>query len=344
MRVKFTQNFNFSDMIEQRLEILEKLRHYMSGNTDEWQEVKERAERKNGWFTGPFVQSAVDNICNAYLEPEAIRSFSENFRGTFHSGRIKTIGIAMAGNIPLVGFHDFLSVFVSGHKQRIKFSSKDDQLLAHLITKLYEWDASLVDAVNASDMLKGCDAYIATGSANTARYFEYYFGPYPHIIRRNRTSVAILTGNEEPAELSKLADDVYLYFGLGCRNVTKLFVPEGYDFIPLLNAFRKYDELKHHNKYRNNLDYNLALFILNKQFYMSNESILLIENDHLFSPVSVLNYSYYTNQDMLLNSLRGHEDIQAICGHDHIPFGEAQQPGLMDFADGVNVIDFLKKL
>lgn len=331
-------------MIERRLEILEKLRHYMAGDAGSWQEVKEKAEQKNAWFTGQFIQSAVDSIRNAYLQPEALRSYAESFRKQENEDRSKTVGIAMAGNIPLVGFHDFLSVFLSGHRQCIKFSSKDDQLLPHLIGKIHEWDESLREVIRSADMLKGCDAYIATGSANTARYFEHYFSPYPHIIRRNRTSVAILTGNEEAGELSKLADDVYLYFGLGCRNVTKLFVPQDYDFIPLLNAFRKYDDLKHHHKYRNNLDYNLALLILNNQFYMSNDSLLLIEYESVFSPVSVLHYSYYTDRETVLSALQQNNDIQAVCGHTLTPFGQAQQPGLRDFADGVNVIDFLNDL
>ena len=159
------------------------------------------------------------------------------------------------------------------------------------------WNEEVNDLISFSEMLKGCDAYIATGSNNSAGYFEYYFGKYPHIIRRNRTSVAILTGNETNEELEKLADDVYLYFGLGCRNVTKLYVPEGYDFIPLLTAFKKYNYLADHHKYKNNYDYNLAIHLLNKKFYMSNESLLLVEDASLFSPISQLNYEFYTDQE-----------------------------------------------
>jgi hypothetical protein len=193
-------------------------------------------------------------------------------------------------------------------------------------------------------MLKGCDAYITTGSNNSSRYFEYYFGKYPHIIRRNRTSVAILQGDESSEDLEKLADDVYLYFGLGCRNVTKLFVPENYDFIPLLTAFKKYNYLADHQKYKNNYDYNLAILLLNKKFYMSNESILLAENISLFSPISQLNYEYYSNLNELETILTGNQDLQCLVGKNYLPFGNAQSPSIDDFADGINTLKFLSGL
>jgi hypothetical protein len=222
----------------------------------------------------------------------------------------------MAGNIPLVGFHDFLSVFISGHKAIIKASSKDEVLIRHLAEKLIEWsgttpaeDNGLNEMIVFQDMLKDCDAYIATGSNNSARYFEYYFKKYPHIIRRNRTSVAILDDNETTKELEELADDVHLYFGMGCRNVTKIFVPKGYEFIPLLTAFKKYDHFKDHNKYKNNYDYNLALHILNGKFYMANESIILLENSSIFSPISQLNYEFYTDKKTVEESLRSTDDV-----------------------------------
>jgi len=193
-------------------------------------------------------------------------------------------------------------------------------------------------------MLKGCDAYIATGSNNSSRYFEYYFGKYPHIIRRNRTSVALLTGEETNDELEKLADDVYLYFGLGCRNVTKIYVPDKYDFVPLLSAFKKYDYLAGHNKYKNNYDYNLALHLLNKKYYMTNGSILLIEEPSVFSPISQLNYEFYDNKKELTASLQSRDDLQSIISKDLIPFGRGQYPALDNYADGVDTLEFLTSL
>ena len=256
----------------------------------------------------------------------------------------RTIGIIMAGNIPLVGFHDFLCVFISGHKAVIKPSSKDQVLIKHLVEKMAEWDHQVSNLVEFSEMLKGCDAYIATGSNNSSRYFDYYFAKYPHIIRRNRTSVAVLTGNETKQELEKLADDVYLYFGLGCRNVTKLYVPEGYDFVPLLEAFKKYNYLTDQHKYKNNYDYNLALHLLNKKYYMTNGSILLIEDTAIFSPISQLNYEFYSGNDDLSAKLPAAQDLQCIAGKGFTPFGEGQCPSISDYADGVDTLKFLVAL
>jgi hypothetical protein len=250
----------------------------------------------------------------------------------------------MAGNIPLVGFHDLLLVFISGHKAVLKPSSKDETLIKHLVEKMIEWNEEVREFVQFAEMLKGCDAYIATGSNNSSRYFEYYFRKYPHIIRHNRVSVAILTGNETNEELEKLADDVYQYFGLGCRNVTKIYVPEGYDFIPLLNTFKKYDHLADHNKYKNNYDYNLAILILNKKFYMTNGSVLLVEDAAFFSPVSQLNYEFYSNKNSLFSLLQSHPDIQCIVSREKTPFGQAQCPSVSDYADGVDTLEFLKNL
>jgi hypothetical protein len=237
-----------------------------------------------------------------------------------------------------------LSVFISGHRATIKASSKDEVLIKQLVEVLKNWEPRVNELVQFSEMLKGCDAYIATGSNNTSRYFEYYFGKYRHIIRRNKTSVAIITGKETETELEQLADDVYEFFGLGCRNVTKLYVPAGYDFEPLLSAFKKYNYLADHHKYKNNFDYNLTLHILNNKFYMTNDSILLIEDSSIFSPISQLNYEYYASRDQLLSSLYDNQDIQGIVEKNHIPFGQAQSPGLFDYADRVDTMEFLQSL
>jgi hypothetical protein len=254
------------------------------------------------------------------------------------------IGIIMAGNIPLVGFHDWLSVFITGNKAMIKPSSKDTVLIRHLMDKLMEWEPAAGDLTLFREMLKGCDGYIATGSNNSSRYFDFYFRKYPHIIRRNRTSIAILDGKETMDELALLADDVFTYFGRGCRNVTKLYVPEGYDFVPLLEAFKKYAWVADHNKYKNNYDFNLALRILNKQFYMTNGSVLLIENYSPFSPISEVNYEFYlpgTGPDELL-SLKS--EIQCVVGRNYLAFGKSQQPTLDDYADGIDTMSFLAGL
>jgi hypothetical protein len=250
----------------------------------------------------------------------------------------------MAGNIPLVGFHDFFCVFLTGHHAMIKPSSKDEALITHLVNKLIEWNDEVEQFITISGMIKNCDAYIATGSNNSSRYFEYYFGKYPSIIRKNRTSVAILTGYETHEELKKLSDDVYQYFGLGCRNVTKIFVPKNYDFVPLLNAFKKYDHLADHHKYKNNYDYNLAIHILNNKYYMTNDSIILIENGSPFSPISQLHYEYYSNENELREKLKKDQSIQCIVSKKDIGFGEAQCPNVNDYADGIDTMKFLMSL
>ena len=261
-----------------RIEIAAQLGEYILSDPIEWQQTKQEASLRNPWFTPEFIHLAAQNIAKSFLGKEKLQVWISSYE--IKTIEPKKIGIVMAGNIPLVGFHDLLCVFISGNKAVIKPSSKDEVLIKHFAQKLSEWSAKrrtpseneeFNELIVVQEMLKGCDAYIATGSNNSARYFKYYFKKYPHIIRRNRTSIAVLDGSETADELEKLADDVHLYFGMGCRNVTKIFVPKGYDFIPLLSAFKKYDHFKEHHKYKNNYDYNLALHILNGKFYMSNE-------------------------------------------------------------------------
>jgi len=328
--------------LQMRIELATQLGQYILSGSPEWLEAKKRASLINPWFTSEFIDIAAGNIAELFLDKQKLKNWTTSYK--IETVSPKKIGIVMAGNIPLVGFHDFLCVFISGHKAIIKASSKDEVLIKHLAQKLTEWDKEINEMIVFQEMLKDCDAYIATGSNNSARYFEYYFKKYPHIIRRNRTSVAILNGNETTTELEKLADDVHLYFGMGCRNVTKIFVPKDYDFIPLLTAFKKYDHFKDHHKYKNNYDYNLALHILNGKFYMANESIILLENPPIFSPISQLNYEFYTDKNTIEESLRSMEDLQCTVGHGHIPLGQAQLPSLTDYADGIDTINFLIKL
>ncbi len=245
----------------EKVAALLQLRAYLESDNAELQTVKERAFQANGWFTPAFIDIAIQNICQYYLDEGLLLQWLEAYPAI--AATSKTVGIVAAGNIPLVGFHDWLCGFVSGHRVKLKLSSKDTLLMQHILDKMASWLPAAAEQTQVSDMLKDCDAYIATGSNNSARYFEYYFSRFPHIIRRNRTSAALLTGGESPAELEALADDIMLYFGLGCRNVTKVFAPAGYDFSPLLQALEKYSYLEDHHKYKNNYDYNLALFLLN---------------------------------------------------------------------------------
>jgi hypothetical protein len=330
-------------ILEERLALMVRLGKYLAGTEEDLAVIIQKAHEHNKWFIPEFTELALLNIANNLLDEEKLKAWIKHYHLDDNISTHK-VGIVMAGNIPLVGFHDFLCAFISGQKAIIKCSTKDDQLLPFLVKKLNEWDSRVCKFISFADMLKNCDAYIATGSNNSSRYFEYYFGKYPSIIRKNKTSVAMLSGEETIDELSSLADDVYLYFGLGCRNVTKIMVPQGYDFIPLLKAFNKYNYLADFSMYKNNYDYNLALLIMNNKLYMSNESIILTESDVPFSPVSQLHYSFYDSQNLPQESITESEAVQCVVGNSFLPFGEAQKPGLSDYADGVDTMAFLLSL
>ena len=214
-------------------------------------------------------------------------------------------------------------------------------MIAHIIRKLAEWEPLVAEQIHIAERLNGCDAYIATGSNNTARYFEQYFARYPHIIRRNRTSVAVLDGSETEEELKQLAGDAFSYFGLGCRNITQVCVPHGYDLTKLMDAFSVYEDIINHNKYKNNFDYYLAIYLLNRVPYLTNDSVLLVENASPFSAVGVVHYRYYSDKDALANELLQSVDIQCIVGHGFLSFGNTQCPALTDYADGVDTMAFL---
>lgn len=330
--------------LQQRINLMVQLGKFMLSDDAEWLEAKDKAVRLNAWFTEDFVNLSVTNIANQFLKADALINWANNYAVKDVQAAPKNVGVVMAGNIPLVGFHDFLCVFISGHQQTIKASSKDDVLIKFLVQKLYEWEITIQNFVSFAENLKNCDAYIATGSNNSSRYFDYYFGKFPNVIRRNRTSVAVLDGTETVEALDKLSDDIQLYFGLGCRNVTKLYVPKDYDFVPLLDALRKYDHYFLYHKYKHNYDYQLAIQMMGNKFYMTNESVVLAENVSIFSPVSQVNYEYYNNKAALTEDLQQNIDIQCIVGKGFIEFGKAQQPSLTDYADGVDTMAFLMNI
>ena len=343
MQTKFVAQIYITGMnLQYRIDLLSKLGDYMLSEDGNWVAAKEKASWQNAWFLPEFIELATKNIATKFLQQQILKDWSKNIKSEIVN--TKSIGIVMAGNIPLVGFHDFLSVFISGHKAVIKASSKDETLIKHLCDKIIEWEKEAAAFIQFEIMLKGCDAYIATGSNNSSRYFEYYFGKYLHIIRKNRTSVAVLTGNETNEELDQLADDVYLFFGMGCRNVTKIYAPEKYDFVQLLNAFKKYTWLSDHSKYKNNYDYQLAALIIGNKYYMTNGSIVLTENKSVFSPISQLNYEFYSEPGLLKIDLEKNTHLQCIVGKGFVPFGKAQYPSIDDYADGVDTLHFLNTL
>lgn len=329
--------------LKDRIKILEWLRDYLQVNPPVFQEAKEEASYRNSWFTPEFIELSVTNITRQFLDTTVLTEAISRYQIPEIPIKPKTVGIVMAGNIPLVGFHDFLLTFLAGHKQMVKLSSRDQVLLPHLTEAMAASSPEFGEWISFADSLKGCDAYIATGSNNTARYFEQYFAKYPHIIRKNRTGIAILDGTETKEELEKLSDDIQLYYGLGCRNITQVWVPGGYDFAPLLKALDKYDHFLNNHKYKNNYDFVLTINMMNKEAHFTNDSIVISPGVSPFAGISSLKYAYYQQPDDVIPALNP-DEIQVICGHGYTPFGQAQCPGFFDYADGVDTLRFLTTL
>ncbi|MCG9899865.1 MAG: acyl-CoA reductase [Hydrotalea sp.] len=330
--------------LEQRIDAMVHIGNWMKANTPEWQEAKNRATISNPWFTPEFISLAERNIIEQFLNETKLLDWAESYKIPNEINNAATVGLVLAGNIPMVGFHDFLSVWMSGHNQVLKLSSKDQHLLPAILKELYNWHITTQNRVSIAEQLKGCDAYIATGSNNSGRYFEYYFGKFPNIIRKNKTSVAILSGDESKEELDALSNDICLFYGLGCRNVTKVYAPDNYSWDLLLEALRKYEFFMDDHRYKGNFDYHLTLLLMNQQSYLSNGSIILTENPSLFSPISQIHIGYYSNKTVLISELKENQDVQCVVGRDNIPFGNAQAPTLHDYADGIDTMAFLMRL
>lgn len=307
----------------------------------EWQEAVRRSSAVNGFFTSANIARAVMQWADL-LQEETLRAWLAPYMERILSAPSKNIALVMAGNIPVVGFHDYLSVLLCGYSAQVRLSSKDPFLLPFLNRQMEE----CVDVAFTRDQVRNFDAIIATGSGNTFRYFDYYFGRYPHLLRKNRTSCAILNGKESSEDLERLADDVFSYFGLGCRNVSKIYLPQDYDVADLVRAFAPYtEELVMNSGYKNNYDYYKSIYLVNGRPHYDTGSALFTESDSMASPMSVVYYSYYHNMEELhayLDSNR--EQLQCVVGEGGLPFGTVQRPGLSDWADGEDVLDFLVSL
>ncbi|MFN8310164.1 MAG: acyl-CoA reductase [Chitinophagales bacterium] len=308
------------------------------------------AQQSNPWFIPEFANAALQAISQKMLSREALLKWLTPYTVSNEFQPKKLVGLVMAGNVPLVGFHDFLCAYLLGFSMQIRLSSKDDSLFHFVLEKLMAIDPQLKAQLTFVNKLEHYDAVIATGSDNTFRYFEYYFRNHPRVLRRNRNSVAVLSGNESLQELQGLADDVLLYFGFGCRNVSKLFVPESFEVESLFPHFEKYKWMHQHTKYMNNYDYNRTLLLLNKVPHLSNDFLMIQENTAIASPIAVLYFERYHNIETVRQELQQRADkIQCVVSQldletRTVPFGQSQQPELNDYADGVDTIDFLLKL
>ena len=306
-----------------------------------------RAFESNGWFTENNVLTSF-YYWSKILNKNNLSNWTSNYNLNIDSPR--TIGVIMAGNIPLVGFHDFLSVLVSGHRILVKQSSSDAFFLPLISKFLEQVEPGFKGYIQfTEDKLSGFEAVIATGSNNTARHFSYYFGKYPNIIRKNRNSAAVLTGKETAEQLEELGEDIFRYFGLGCRSVSKLFVPRGYDFDPFFGAIYKYRDLIEYKKYENNYDYNKAVYLMSQFKLLENGFVMLKEDKSFSSPIASIFYEYYDSQEELMQKLEDNKDaLQCIVSdhlaEDHVYFGQTQKPQLWEYADGVDTLKFLSGL
>lgn len=300
---------------------------------------------ENPWFTMENQRNALKEWA-ILLTKEKLQQWLEKYPTNENP---KKIGLILAGNLPLVGFHDILATVLSGNKALIKLSSKD-RLIIPFIMKLWKENCEGELPFEMVDKLTDFDAVIATGSNNTARYLDYYFSKYPNIIRKNRTSIAVLSGNESDEELKALANDIFTYFGLGCRNVTRLFIPQEMKLDRLFENFIEHQDVINHNKYANNYDYNRAIYLLNKEQFWDNNFVLLREHDDLFSPLAVVNFSRYSDLEDVKNFISAHEnDIQAVVsqldlGGNTVALGQSQKPDLLTYADNVDTMTFLTSL
>lgn len=304
-------------------------------------EAKLEAYRQNAWFLPEFIDQAILQIREQFLQQTALEAWTAGYPSISNEATNLKVGIVMAGNIPLVGFHDLLSTLIAGHTAIVKRSSKDQVLMDFIIKSLIHIDPKFEAQILVQEQLKNCDAYIATGGNTAGNYFEYYFGKFPHIIRKNKTSIAILDGSETLSELAALADDCMLYYGMGCRNVTQIWVPEGYDFIPFLNALKKYNYLLDQHKYKHNYDYQLALLMMGKKLYMDSGGVLMSENPSPFAAISQIHYQQYKLGAMPKLNM---DEIQCVVGKNQLPFGSLQKPLLAQYADGVDSLAFLSGL
>lgn len=314
-------------------------------DTDERKEIIESAFQHNKWFTPENILLMLENISSYFLDKKLLTDFVKKYENNGWNENGKTVGLIMAGNIPLVGFHDLLCVLLSGNNALIKLSSKDKILLPWLAKKLLEINPAFESKIIFAEVLKDMDAVIATGGENAGRYFDFYFGKYPHLFRGNRGSVAVLNGDEKNRDLKELGEDIFSYFGLGCRNVSKLLLPRNFNFDKFFKGISSFKKVEEHTKYKNNFDYNLTLFLLNKTPHIHNEFLILAENKEIVSPVSVLHYEFYENENHLREIiLRDKEKLQCVVGKNFQAFGKTQSPQLADFADGIDTFSWLNKM
>jgi hypothetical protein len=338
--------------LQERLALLVKLGAYLQEDTSARELAIAQTERNNRWLTKENSLSALLSLATEFLNTEHLEAWVKDYPSLEEDRSPKTIGLVLAGNIPAVGFHDILTTFVGGHQSMIKYSEKDQYLIPYMIDFMLQEDSRSAAYFMPVPRLKDFDAVIATGSNNSAMYFEQYFSKYPNIIRKNRNSIAILDGTETEEDLLALGTDIFSYFGLGCRSVAKLYVPQDYNFSPFLGLMDiHHKEIMNHNKYNNNYDYNRSIYLLNNVPHLANDCLMLLEHESMLSRISSVHYEYYNStEDLQVKLEEAKEEIQCIATKMNLPkrntvaLGQAQHPALNDYADGVDTLQFLIEL
>ncbi len=332
---------------QKRVKSLVALGRYLSES--QLTDIVYRANAKNNWFTADNVTNSLKAIATEFLDETKLVNWLSGY--DLSKTTSKRVGVVMAGNIPAVGFHDALCVLAAGHQLMAKLSTDDTVLMSFLFQQLIKLEPEWAGYIQIVERMNDAEAVIATGSDNTARYFDYYFAKKPHIIRRNRTSVAILNGQETNDELAQLGNDVLQYFGLGCRNVSKIYVPVGYEFSAFYESIESLSGIYcNHHKYFNNYEYNRSVLLVNREPHFDNGFLMLQRSESLVSPISVLFYEEYKNESDLTQLIENHvSKIQCVVSQNgwfanSLPFGQAQSPSLTDYADGVDTMEFLANL
>ncbi|MFT6746662.1 MAG: hypothetical protein ACJAZ2_001006 [Glaciecola sp.] len=302
------------------------------------------AFHRNAWFSEYSVRNSLQGLVDMLSESDLLEWLSLNLAAIKEKTTVARIGIVMAGNLPLVGFHDLLCVLLAGEYAVLKMSSDDSELLPVILNILEAHDDSITKKYHIEkEGIKNVDKIIATGSDNTARYFEYYFAKYPSVIRKSRTSLAVIHEGFSEADISKLAEDMFKYYGLGCRNVSKLFLPKGFDVPYLIDHLRSYESKMDNIKYYNNLEYHKSILLINGEAFLDGGFFLMRESKELFSPISITNYEFYDSMEEVELFIQEHElQIQCVVGkNSEVEFGKAQSPKLWDYADKVDIMKFL---
>lgn len=336
-------------ILEERIDAFDQLGSIIRNISEEdLSNLCRRVENQNNWFSPSQTKNAL-NALLVFLNKKSLKNWLSVY-DLSPAIYPKSVGILMAGNIPAVGFHDLMCVLLTGHKACIKLSSSDQVLILWLIEKLVSIQPKFQSLISVEEMLKNKDAYIATGSDNSARYFEYYFGKYPNIIRKNRTSVGILDGTESKDDFRRLGSDIFQYYGLGCRNVSKIFVPNREILISFMDSIKDFSEIADNHKYFHNYEYNKSILLVNKEDHLDNGFLILQESKGLVSPISVLYYQVYQTKEELnelINTVGDKIQCKLSRGgwfEGSLDFGQAQCPNLEDYADGIDTIAFLKSL